>query len=222
MAVAHPENLAPPSDDAGFTGNANTTSAVLELIRADRVSGAETYALTDGMTLTQDGEEATFNTVDFVAIGAATAAEVVAVINTDWTTNSATDTGGDFTVTGDDELTGTALAALGLAAAGNKVESVFTIAGPARIMALMNISSQSTGGGQDAVGGWAVQIDGVNGREYARELDGTRDRMMGGANMRSDPLPAGTYSIKGMHRRVSGTRTVQTNVAGLLCWPVAP
>ncbi len=83
-------------------------------LRATRASGAETYVLSDGMTLTQSGETATFNTADFVDIGAATAAEVVAVINTDWATNSATDTTGDFTVTGRGVIGGTGRSALGL------------------------------------------------------------------------------------------------------------
>jgi len=64
---------------------------VLGTLSAAVTSGnAETYALSDGevLTLKVDGgveQTATFNTADFVAIGAATAAEVFAVINTDIT-----------------------------------------------------------------------------------------------------------------------------------------
>lgn len=85
-------------------------------LRATRPSGSETYALSDGETLIQAGEIATFNTADFSNIALATAAEVVAVINTDWTTNSATDTTGDFTVTGSSVISGTARVALGISA----------------------------------------------------------------------------------------------------------
>lgn len=67
-------------------------ATVLDLVpRAAVVSGAaQTFAFTDGDTLllSVDGaanQTATFNTADFVSIGAATAAEVVTVLTADWT-----------------------------------------------------------------------------------------------------------------------------------------
>ncbi|MEE9395198.1 MAG: hypothetical protein V3W41_22125 [Planctomycetota bacterium] len=101
-------------------------------------------------------------------------------------------------------------------------EALFTTAGPSRIMVVMSLSSLSTGVGSNATGGWAIQINGVNGVEFQRFLSGANDRMMGSASMRSAILSAGTFSIKGMHRRVSGLKTVTTDALVLLCWPVAP
>lgn len=65
---------------------------------------AETYALADGQTLTVavDGgpvQTATFNTADFIAIGAATAAEVALVITTDIVGVTAADVGGSVVIT---------------------------------------------------------------------------------------------------------------------------
>lgn len=89
---------------------------------------AETYVLTDGMTLTLsvDGaadDTATFNTGDFSDIGAATAAEVASVINADITGVTASDASGSIQILSDTAGTGgslrvtggTALAALGFA-----------------------------------------------------------------------------------------------------------
>lgn len=98
---------------------------------------AETYALSDGQTLTvkvDDGAEqtATFNTGDFAAIGAALAAEVAAVIATDIAGATAIDAGGSPRIQSDEdgpgssiEVTGgTANAALGFAT--DKVEGFNT------------------------------------------------------------------------------------------------
>lgn len=67
-------------------------------------SNTETFALTDGWTLTisVDGETAqtaTFNTADFSNIALATAAEIAAVINTDVNDVLATDVGGAVVIT---------------------------------------------------------------------------------------------------------------------------
>jgi len=76
-------------------------------------ANAETYALTDGWTLTVKIDQGsvqtiTFNTADFVAIGAATAEEVAAVINEDLVGGSATATTGgtEVTITSDKKGTG--------------------------------------------------------------------------------------------------------------------
>lgn len=94
---------------------------------AKLVGDAETYVLTDGMTLTLsvDGgadDTATFNTGDFSDIGAATAAEVASVINADITGVTASDASGSIQIVSDTAGTGgslrvtggTALDALGL------------------------------------------------------------------------------------------------------------
>ena len=78
---------------------------------ASITSGAvEPFVLVDGMVLTNKvagGAEqtSTFNTADFVDIGAATALEIAAVINTDTTGQTASDVGGAVVIT--DDITGT-------------------------------------------------------------------------------------------------------------------
>lgn len=69
-------------------------------------ANTETFALSDGMTLTViiDGgsvQTVTFNTAEFVAIGAATAAEVIAVINAELSGANATEAGGAPIITSD-------------------------------------------------------------------------------------------------------------------------
>jgi hypothetical protein len=98
------------SIDGGGTDSAvfNATAASVEC------ASAETYALSDGQTLTFhiDGatsdQTVTFNTAEFVAIGAATAEEVAAVINGEATGCSATVTsaGTKVTITSDSKGTG--------------------------------------------------------------------------------------------------------------------
>ena len=72
-----------------------------------RTSAAETYALVDGQTLTVkiDSEAVaqviTFNTAEFVAIGAATALEVAAVINAEIVGASADGSSGSVVLTSD-------------------------------------------------------------------------------------------------------------------------
>lgn len=75
-------------------------------VAAVLTSGAETYALTDGWTLTVivDGgsvQTATFNTADFSNIALATALEVAAVINTDITGVTADGSSGSVVLTTD-------------------------------------------------------------------------------------------------------------------------
>jgi len=113
----------------GVAGVVDIQAFVIDKQPVTVTSGnTQTYALVDGQTLTVrvDGQSAaqtvTFNTADFAAIGAATAAEVAAVISTDLASPSATggtsggavtitsDSGGSILVTG-----GTANAALGFA-----------------------------------------------------------------------------------------------------------
>ena len=87
---------------------------------------------------------------------------------------------------------------------------------------MVDFSSESSGPGSNATGGWGIQINGVNGLEFRRFLAGNNDAMMGGASMRSVVLPAGTHTIKAVHRRVSGTKAILTTAAVLVAWPVAP
>lgn len=86
---------------ATFTGTAGTRTA----------TGTETFALVDGQTLTVqiDGggvQTITFNTAEFVAIGAATALEVAAVINSEIVGASADVSGTSPRITSDSLGTG--------------------------------------------------------------------------------------------------------------------
>ena len=84
---------------------------------------AETYALTNGQTLTvkvNGGgvQTATFNTGDFVDINNATAAEVAAVIDSDITGISASDEGGYVRIANDSEDSGNSIEVTGGTANG--------------------------------------------------------------------------------------------------------
>ena len=84
-----------------------TATATFNATAASRTStGTETFALVDGQTLTVeiDGgsvQTITFNTAEFVAIGAATAAEVAAVINSEIVGASAAPSAGAVAITSD-------------------------------------------------------------------------------------------------------------------------
>ena len=85
-------------------------------------SNVETYALSDGLTLTfgingGGTQTVTFNTAEFVAIGAATAAEVAAVINAEATGMSATAPGTAVIITTDRQGTGASIDTFGGTAA---------------------------------------------------------------------------------------------------------
>lgn len=73
----------------------------------------------------------------------------------------------------------------------------------------------STTGGAPSTGGWAISIGGVDGTEIKRYLSGTNDTGSVGAALTRKSLSAGVYTIKGRHRRVSGTSTVNTDAATL-------
>lgn len=117
-----------PGDDLDLNVDAGGTSTATFNATAgtETAVNTETYVLSDGQTLTVkiDGgavQTITFNTAEFVAIGAATAAEVAAVINAEITGASADVTGGAPRITSDKRGTassvqitgGTANAALG-------------------------------------------------------------------------------------------------------------
>jgi len=73
--------------------------------------------------------------------------------------------------------------------------------------------SANTTGGSPADAAWAISINSVDGTEMPRRLSGTNDTGIGSVMARSASLPPGTYTIVGRHRRVTGTSTVNTNVA---------
>lgn len=112
----------------GHTMGPQTLSYNYAVDTPPTVTGVTTapFALADGQTLVlqingSDEYTATFNTADFGAIGAATAAEVAAVINTDIPVVTASDNGGAVEIVGDNSVNsifvdpfGTATTTLGL------------------------------------------------------------------------------------------------------------
>lgn len=104
---AAPYDLAPSDDITIDVDNAGPATATFTATASSSTSAnSETYALTDGWTLTVeiDGgatQTVTFNTADFSAIGAATALEVAAVINTDLVGASADGSSGSVVITSD-------------------------------------------------------------------------------------------------------------------------
>jgi hypothetical protein len=97
--AAESEEYGPVFTAAKGINNIDTPVSGWSEAAAIKSANAETYALSDGQTLTVkvDGgavQTATFNTGDFAAIGAALAAEIAVVINTDITGVLATDAGG--------------------------------------------------------------------------------------------------------------------------------
>lgn len=80
------------------------------------------------------------------------------------------------------------------------------------IVARMTIGNSTTGG-SPATGGWAISINSVDGTEIVRYLSGTNDAGMGGVQARTTGLGAGSYTVVGRHRRVTGSSTVNSDVA---------
>ena len=85
----------------------------------------------------------------------------------------------------------------------------------AHILATMTVQCSTTGG-SPAVGAWAISIGGVDGTEIQRSLSGTLDTGSLSVQAGRTGLTAGTYTVKGRHRRVSGSSTLDTDVAQLL------
>jgi hypothetical protein len=96
-----------------------------------------------------------------------------------------------------------------------------TMTQPCRIHAEMTFAN-STAGGSPATGAWAISINSVDGTELPRYLSGSNDNGIGAVQTRSGVLGPGTYTVKGRHRRVSGSSTVNTDVAQLFALCVAP
>lgn len=83
-----------------------------------------------------------------------------------------------------------------------------------RILALMTFAASTTGG-SPATGAWAISINGVDGTELSRYLSGSNDMGLGPVQARSATLAAGTYTVVGRFRRVSGSSTLNTDVSQL-------
>jgi hypothetical protein len=84
----------------------------------------------------------------------------------------------------------------------------------ARIVATMAVQCSSSGGSGGA-GGWAVGINSADKQEIQRYLSAINDTGALIVLGSTAGLAAGTYTVKGRHRRVSGTGTISTDVAQL-------
>lgn len=82
------------------------------------------------------------------------------------------------------------------------------------IRAIMTFQASTTGGAP-ATGAWAISINGVDQQEVQRFMSGTSDRGLGVVQARVTGFGAGTYTVKGRHRRVSGVSTINEGVAQL-------
>lgn len=89
----------------------------------------------------------------------------------------------------------------------------------ARVLAVMTFQTSTTGG-SPAIGSWAISINSVDGTELQRYLSGINDTGIGAVLARSAVLTAGTYTVVGRHRRVSGASTINTDTAQLSAFVV--
>ena len=89
-----------------------------------------------------------------------------------------------------------------------------TLSQAGRIRANMSVQTSTTGGAP-ATGGWAISINSVDGTEMSRYLSGTNDRGSLSVQSQVTGLGAGTYTVKGRHRRISGSSTINTAKAQL-------
>ena len=158
---------------ASVDGNPDDTATFDATPATATSSNTETYALADGQTLTfgvngGPTQTATFNTAEFVAIGAATAAEVAAVINAEITGIQATAPGTSVIITTDqqgsgaslDSFGGTAAATLGFAGSAAGTGDVADIDAVTAAEVITLLEADLTGGSGvtvTAVGG-AIRI----------------------------------------------------------------
>ncbi|MHC4225659.1 MAG: hypothetical protein ACYSUN_16835 [Planctomycetota bacterium] len=95
-----------------------------------------------------------------------------------------------------------------------------TLAETARIVAIMTVEADSTGGGSNATGAWAISINSVDYGEIGRFLSGTNDLGALCVVGRSASLGAGSYTVQGRHYRRSGDKTVTAEKAHLVAFVV--
>ena len=81
------------------------------------------------------------------------------------------------------------------------------------IQAMMNVECSS--GGANVVGAWAVSINSVDKQEMRRNMPTATTAGSVSTLGQTTGLIAGTYTVKGRHRRVSGATPVNTDVAQL-------
>jgi hypothetical protein len=85
-----------------------------------------------------------------------------------------------------------------------------------KIAVTMAFSCYTVSGAASSTIAFSVSIDGTDHDEMQRYLSGTSDRGIGALTHLSDELAAGTYTVKGRFRRVSGTATPGTDHVSLV------
>jgi hypothetical protein len=91
-----------------------------------------------------------------------------------------------------------------------------------RILANAAVQCSSSGAGTNVTAAYRITINAVNGPEMQRFLSGAPDAGLGAVMFRSGSLAAGTYAVTLEHRRVSGTKTLDTEQAQLWGMAVCP
>jgi hypothetical protein len=89
---------------------------------------------------------------------------------------------------------------------------------PGRISAMMTVEASMFGAPGAWQGGWAININGVDGGEIKCSITTVEEPTPVAVQFRNDvPLAAGTYVVKGRHRIAAGvgTNTLRTDVAQL-------
>lgn len=132
-------------------------------------------------------------------------------LNTDWAISALADVGFD-TATAQSTTSATLEDISGLT-------FDLDLAATGRIYAIMVVQCSTTGGSA-ATGAWAVEINSVDGPEIQRYLSGSNDTGSVSTMAQSASLGAGTYTIQGRHRRVSGVSTVNSDTALLMAFAV--
>jgi hypothetical protein len=148
--AAESEEYGPEFSAAKEIVNIETPVSGWSEAAAIKGANSEPFALVNGQTLTfsVDGgavQTATFNTADFVAIGAALAAEVAVVINTDITGVTAADAGGQVFVESDD--------------ADGDTSSIQTPGGTARVTLGFSTTEVAGMNAADVTRGRAIETD---------------------------------------------------------------
>ena len=91
-----------------------------------------------------------------------------------------------------------------------------TIQQACKINVSMAFSCYTVSGGAPSVVAFALSIDGTDHQEMQRYLSGSSDRGIGAVVHLSPTLAAGTYTVKGRFRRVSGAATPGTDHVSLV------
>ena len=89
-----------------------------------------------------------------------------------------------------------------------------SVTAPGSVQALLT-SQTSSGGAVPSTGAWAISIAGADGTEIERYMSGSNDAGIVAVQSQSSILAAGSYTVRGRFRRVSGIGVVTSDVSQL-------